>query len=114
MPIVKRAYTIHFGMKFLLHYTNKQHYIIMITRSYFLKTTALLGVGAFVSPSLLWANRELKKLNSIGLGLFSIPKLLEDDFEGTIKSLADMGITELETLDLIHFQTNEIKTLGQL
>jgi hypothetical protein len=35
-------------------------------------------------------------LDRIGLQLFSIPKLLEQDFEGTMKMLSGMGYRELE------------------
>lgn len=32
----------------------------------------------------------------VGLGLFSIPHLLEEDFEGTVRLLADIGYKEIE------------------
>lgn len=37
-----------------------------------------------------------KKLKTIGLGLFSLPKLLESDFENTLHHIAQMGYRELE------------------
>ena len=37
-----------------------------------------------------------KQISSIGLGLFSLPKLLEHDFAGTLSSLSKMGYQELE------------------
>ncbi|NND32635.1 MAG: sugar phosphate isomerase/epimerase [Saprospiraceae bacterium] len=39
---------------------------------------------------------EFDKIKNIGIQLFSLPKLLEDDFLMTIKMLAKIGYTELE------------------
>lgn len=36
------------------------------------------------------------QLDRIGIGLFTIPKLLDQDFAGTLKLLADIGYKELE------------------
>jgi sugar phosphate isomerase/epimerase len=37
-----------------------------------------------------------KHIERVGLGLFTIPKLLDDDFEGTMAMLAQIGYKELE------------------
>lgn len=67
-------------------------------RKHFLKTTSLFTLGA-TSLSTVSANwlPPLEKLKSIGLGLFSVPKLLENDLEAGVKALAELGITEFET-----------------
>ncbi len=66
-------------------------------RKEFLKKSALLGA------SLCWWRPEGRtgsftdRLPAIGLGLFSIPKLLENDLEEGVRLMADMGIREFET-----------------
>ena len=69
----------------------------MLTRNQFLTKTALCGIGASISPLSISNLKKLKKLDSIGLNLFSIPKILEKDLEGTIKSLSEIGINQFET-----------------
>ena len=36
------------------------------------------------------------KLERVGLGLFTVPKLLDQDFEGTLKLIGDIGYKEVE------------------
>ena len=69
----------------------------MLTRNHFLKTSSLCGIGALISPLPISKSKKNKKLESIGLNLFSAPKILEEDFEGSIKSLSEIGIDQLET-----------------
>ena len=38
------------------------------------------------------------RLERIGVGLFTIPKLLDQDFAGTMKLLAEIGYTESNSL----------------
>ena len=64
-------------------------------RRQFLQTTAtassaalVLGLGA-CSPA-------PKGLNSIGIQLFSLPKMLENDLPGTLEMLSQMGYKEVE------------------
>ncbi len=60
------------------------------------QSTAALG-SLSVSASLLknWTPMR-KQIPSIGLGLFTLPKLLEQDFTGTLSKLSKMGYQELE------------------
>ncbi|WP_431160992.1 sugar phosphate isomerase/epimerase family protein [Flagellimonas beolgyonensis] len=65
-------------------------------RRQFLQSTALassatmmMGLGACSSPS-------KKTLSSIGIQLFSLPKLLENDLEGSLALLHQMGYKEIE------------------
>ncbi|WP_222983746.1 sugar phosphate isomerase/epimerase family protein [Flagellimonas meishanensis] len=51
--------------------------------------TMVMGLGAGASPS-------KKGLSSIGIQLFSLPKLLENDLEGSLALLRQMGYTEIE------------------
>ncbi len=66
----------------------------MINRRNFLKnSTAIVGAGVF-STSDIFA--ELKAKNKMGIQLFSLPKMLSENFESGIKMLAKMGYQELE------------------
>ncbi|MDX1333591.1 MAG: TIM barrel protein, partial [Robiginitalea sp.] len=67
-------------------------------RTHFLKTASLFTFGAtcLSTASAHWLP-PLDRLKSIGLGLFSVPKLLENDLEADVKALAELGITEFET-----------------
>lgn len=65
-------------------------------RRQFLQSTALassatmvMGLGACASPS-------DKGLTSIGIQLFSLPKMLENDLEGSLDMLHQMGYKEIE------------------
>ena len=44
-------------------------------------------------------------LENIGIGLFTIPKLLDQDFAGTMKLLAEIGYTEIEFFGPYTFST---------
>ena len=66
-------------------------------RKDFVKSSMIMGAGMGLSPSLACNSLAEKKLNQIGLGLFSIPKIMEQDLEGTIKKMAAIGIKEFET-----------------
>jgi sugar phosphate isomerase/epimerase len=63
----------------------------MANRRTFIKELATL-----IAMSTLPISNSKGKLKSIGIQLFSLPKSLEQDFEGTVKMLAEMGYTELE------------------
>ena len=67
----------------------------MLDRRSFLRTVAAAAVAggcATRAPS----RAERTRLGPIGVQLFTIPKLLEQDFAGTMKLLADIGYKELE------------------
>ncbi len=69
-----------------------------MNRAQFLKNTSLFTLGATSMPSASanWL-QPLESLKSIGLGLFTVPKLLENDLEAGVKALAELGVTEFET-----------------
>jgi sugar phosphate isomerase/epimerase len=67
----------------------------MTTRRNFLKNTGLLSAAVAFAPfSEVMA--ALKQENKLGIQLFSIPKMLSEDFESGIKMLAELGYKELE------------------
>ncbi len=67
-------------------------------RNDFLKTTALAGAGLALSGSLSAAPRPafLNKIGNLGIQLFSLPLLLEQDPEAALGLLREMGYTEIE------------------
>ncbi len=80
----------------------------MTTRREFLKNTSLLATAATVSPlSEIMAN--LKKENKLGIQLFSIPKMLSEDYLGGIKMLQKLGYKELELFGPFPFSADSAK-----
>lgn len=71
----------------------------MPNRREFVKSAALLAAAGLLGsceseePSTITGPQNLP---NIGLGLFTIPFLLEHDFRGTLEMLAKIGYTELE------------------
>jgi len=72
--------------------------------------------GAFALSSLLLQRLQAEsffsdsiKLNKIGLQLFSVPKLLEKDFAGTMKMIAQIGYKEVELFGPYPFSAKEDK-----
>ncbi|MFZ4561714.1 MAG: sugar phosphate isomerase/epimerase, partial [Saprospiraceae bacterium] len=79
----------------------------MHTRRTFLQNGALLSLGAMLgTPSSLLDTGLVKK---VGIQLFSLPKLLESDFEGTLARLAQMGYQEIELFGPYPFSTDLAK-----
>jgi sugar phosphate isomerase/epimerase len=74
-------------------------YIYSMThrRNFLKKSAALLGSSLLIHP--LMADPPFgpgEKLKRIGVQLFSIPKIVEKDFAGTMKMLAGLGYKEIE------------------
>jgi sugar phosphate isomerase/epimerase len=71
-----------------------------MNRKDFLKTTALGTLGSTLLPGILKANphgiKALEMLDTLGIQLFSLPKMLEADLRGTLAMLAELGYAELE------------------
>lgn len=65
----------------------------MMKRRRFLQYSALTA-SAMMLPRL--SDAQPKLLNNIGIGLFSLPKMLEKDFRGAMSMLSKMGYTEIE------------------
>src|SRR5262245_31549182 len=71
----------------------------MYSRRDFLKH-AVASAGAAVSASTrsLTATRgQSARLERLGVGLFTIPTLLERDFAGSMRTIAQIGYKEVET-----------------
>lgn len=78
-------------------------------RSEFIKTSSLLASSVGLLPSIACKSISDNKLNKIGLGLFSTPKILENNLEGTCKKMAEIGIREFETYGPYSFTDNRTK-----
>lgn len=83
----------------------------MVSRSEFLKSIATIAAGGLVMPQFAerLAGTDKIKLDKIGVQLFTIPKLLQNDFEGTIKLLASIGYKEVEFFGPYPFSTDAVK-----
>lgn len=78
-------------------------------RRIFLKNTALaLAAGAIV-PTAAFGIQPKKKMDNLGVALFTLPKSLSTDFEGTLKMVADIGYKELEFFGPYEFSDNAAK-----
>jgi sugar phosphate isomerase/epimerase len=66
-----------------------------VNRRDFLKTATAVGVVSGATGSAT-ARRPIEPLRRIGVQLFTIPKLLDRDFAGALKLLADIGYKEVQ------------------
>lgn len=80
-------------------------------RRRFIKSTAAAVTGSLITTDALRAALFSNKshLDKIGLQLFSVPKMLEKDFEGTMKTLSEIGYKELEFFGPYPFSTDNAK-----
>jgi sugar phosphate isomerase/epimerase len=76
-------------------------------RRQFLQSTALFSVASLVNANELFTKTSL--INKVGLGLFSIPKMLENNFDGAFAMLAEMGYKEVECFGPYEFSTEKAK-----
>lgn len=67
-----------------------------MNRRIFLKQTAAFSAACSILPGFAFTHKTTGKLESIGIQLFSLPKMLELDFRKAIGMLAGMGYKELE------------------
>jgi len=79
-------------------------------RRHFIKSTAAVAGSLFITDAMkAIASSNKSHLNKIGLQLFSIPKMLEKNFEGTMKTLSEIGYKELEFFGPYQFSTETAK-----
>ena len=68
-----------------------------LNRRHFLRKLAVAtGAATMFNPLDLGARSYNKALKKIGVQLFSIPKVAEKDFAGTMQKLASIGFKEIE------------------
>ena len=80
----------------------------MTTRRQFLKNSGMLATAAAISP-MTEIMGQLKAKNKLGIQLFSIPKMLSEDFVGGIKMLSELGFKELELFGPFPFSADSAK-----
>lgn len=79
-------------------------------RNEFIKQLSAASTLTFLGIEQLSAQvMKNKTLDKIGLGLFSLPSLLEKDFEGGMELLAKMGYSELELYGPYTFSNQSAK-----
>lgn len=76
-----------------------------MNRRNFLNSAGVLTMAGLVNANQLFAQSGL--IDQVGLGLFSIPSMLDKDFKGAIEMLAKMGYTEIETFGPYSFSTQQ-------
>lgn len=85
----------------------------MTHRRHFIKTAAALVAGNILSSPFhsraAVSERDSRGLRRIGIQLFSIPKLAEKDFKGTMEMLAKIGYKEIEFFGPYTFSAQEDK-----
>ena len=79
----------------------------MINRRQFLQNSSLAVAASFISTNTLIAQYGL--IDKIGLGLFSIPKILDTNMESAIELMATLGYKEFETFGPYSFSTEKAK-----
>ncbi len=77
-------------------------------RRSFVKNTSAATTAFALFPALA-SSCTTKSLNTIGVQLFSLPKLLEKDFNTGIKKLAEIGYKEIEMYGPFPFSVDAIK-----
>ncbi|MDZ7632035.1 MAG: TIM barrel protein [Gemmatimonadaceae bacterium] len=77
-------------------------------RRQFVRTTAAVAAAAGLQRlNHLVPSRSRAAIPNLGVGLFSVPKLLDSDFSGTIGMLARMGYREVELFGPYDFSAPE-------
>ena len=80
----------------------------MINRRQFLKNSSLAATASLVSTNAIFAQYGL--IDRVGLGLFSIPKILDNNMESAIELMASLGYKEFETFGPYSFSTEKART----
>ena len=75
----------------------------------FLKNTVAVVISCSLFPGKAIGSFASKSLTSIGVQLFSLPKLLEKDFGSGIEMLSKMGYKEVELYGPFPFSANSVK-----
>jgi sugar phosphate isomerase/epimerase len=67
----------------------------MVSRRSFLQKAASISAGALIIPSL--ATAAFAKVKSVGIQLYTVRKEMLEDATGTLKKVAALGFTEIES-----------------
>lgn len=84
----------------------------MLDRRSFVKVAAGAAAGSVLGCDLLtYTARPSRMLSKIGLQLYTVRTLLEDDFAGTLRAVANAGYDEVEFHDYFGLGPQEVKDL---
>ena len=78
-----------------------------MNRRDFVKQSAVLSTASLIFSSEVFGKSRL--IERIGIQFFSLPKMLEKDFPGTLKMLSKMGYKEVELYGPYTFSTDVAK-----
>lgn len=78
----------------------------MNRRDFIKQSTALSAAGLLFSPRIF---AQPKLIDKVGIQFFSLPKLLDKDFAGTLSMLSKMGYKEVELYGPYPFSTDAAK-----
>ena len=77
-------------------------------RRKFIRNSVLASSLAFL-PNMTMASARTSPIKSVGLQLFSVPKMLEADFAGGMETLSKMGYKEIEMYGPFPFTVDSVK-----
>lgn len=80
-----------------------------ISRRHFIKNLSIAGL-AMATP-LQYALAQAKRVNAIGLQLYSLRKEMGEDFEGTLAALAEIGFKEMEFAGYFNKSAREVRSI---
>jgi sugar phosphate isomerase/epimerase len=78
-----------------------------MNRRNFLNSAGILTMAGLVNTNQLFAQSGL--IDKVGLGLFSIPSMLDKNFKGAFEMLANIGFTEIEPFGPFPFSTEKAR-----
>jgi len=79
----------------------------MTNRRDFIRNSSLLGLGAITAPNPF--SFHFNNVNDAGIGLFSLPMMLEKDFSKTMEMLSTMGYKKIEFFGPYSFSAEKQK-----
>lgn len=80
----------------------------MITRRRFIRNSGFFSLAALAGTPSLFASNF--KIESLGIQLFSVPKMMSEDFSGALDMLSKIGYRELELYGPYTFSAESAKT----
>lgn len=83
----------------------------MINRRTFLQRAACSSVGALALSEMLSVNAAARKLNKIGVQLYTVRGEMGKDFEGTLQNIAAIGYKEVEFAGYYNRTPQQVKDI---
>jgi len=70
-----------------------------------------IAAGAIISSRASWAANDDRKLDKIGVQLYSVRDLMKKDFEGTLAKVAAIGYREVEFAGLFDHKPQDVRAI---